>query len=318
MTKLMKTAVLAALLAAGAAGTATAADKIRILKSAAVCICFLPADLGNELGTWKKYGIEVEIGSAGGEAKVQQAMVSDSVDVALGSGAGLALVSKGVPAKAVGVIVHGPAGMSLIVPNDSPIKSEADLKGKKIGVTTGGSLTDWLARKAMEKGGLGKGDAQILPLGDLSSNLAALNSGSSDALVYGSEAGYSLEVEGKHKVLLTFDKVVPTFITNVVFITDKNIKERPDVVRKFVTGWYEIVTWMKAHPKETGEFADKTLKLKPGVGEKVMQVLGPELAADGKFRDKELEVLNQSYVDLGILPAKIDLSKVIDTQFLPK
>jgi len=318
MRKVLRTACLAAALAVTMTGAAQAAEKLRVIRSAAICFCFMPAEFGKELGIWQKHGIELDITSTGGDARVQQAIVAGTADIGLGSGAGFALVSKGVPAKAVAAIFYRPSGMALIVPKASAIAAPADLKGKKIGVTTGGSLTDWLARKAIESGGLPKGAAQIVPLGDLSSNLAALMSGSSDAMVYGAEAGYSLEVEGTGKVIATFDKIVPNFIAHTIFATDKLRREKPELVRNFVAGWLEVIAYMRAHKAETIAFAEKTLKLKPGVAPLVYDSNMPQMTIDGSFPDEALEILNQSYIDLGILPAKIDMGTVIDRQFLPK
>jgi len=318
MGKALRMALIAAVVASGSASGTLAAEKLRVVKSAAVCFCFLPAEFGKEVGIWQKRGIELEITSAGGDARVQQAIVAGSADIGLGSGPGLGLLSKGVPAKSVAAIVYRPSGMALIVPKDSPIASPADLKGKKIGVTTGGSLTDWLARKVLENGKVPPGSAQILPLGDLSSNIAAMKSGSSNAMVYGSEAGFSLQVEGSAKVLETFDKIVPNFIAHTIFVTDKLRKEKPEVVRQLVAGWLETIQYMRSHKAETAAFAEKTLQLKPGVGALIYDAVMPEMTTDGSFPEDALAILDQSFVDLGILPAKIDMNSVIDRQFLPK
>jgi len=48
---------------------------------------------------------------------------------------------KGAPEIAVGAIALTPALFGVIVPADSPIHSLADLKGKRIGISTVGSLT---------------------------------------------------------------------------------------------------------------------------------------------------------------------------------
>ena len=64
-------------------------------------------------------------------------------------------VVKGVPARAVASVAEEPRNMSVVVVNNGRVKTIDDLKGKRIGVTTAGSLTDWLARRlAMDKGGV--------------------------------------------------------------------------------------------------------------------------------------------------------------------
>lgn len=320
MTRFPRILMAAALAASAIAtsGTVLAAEKVRAVKSAAVCFCFLPADFGKSLGIFERRGIDLDITSAAGDAKVQQAMVAGSVEIGLGSGPGLGLVSKGVPAKGVAAIVDLPAGMALIAPAGSAIQSAADLKGKKIGVTTGGSLTDWLARAALESGGYTSADAQILPLGDLSSNLAAMNSGSSDAFVYGSEPAFNLQVQGKAKVVTTFDKVVPHFIAHSIFATDAFIKDKPEVLREFLAGWLETIDYMRAHRDETIAFTAATLQLEPHVAELVYDAVMPQMTTDGAYEQQALDVLNKSFVDLGMLAKEIDFASVLDTSFLPK
>src|SRR5215470_18198637 len=65
---------------------ALAADKVRVGKASATTFAFAPIDIGKEKGIWAKYNLEVESTGFGGDARLQQAMVADSIDFALGSG----------------------------------------------------------------------------------------------------------------------------------------------------------------------------------------------------------------------------------------
>jgi hypothetical protein len=44
----------------------------------------------------------------------------------------------------------------------------------------------------------------------------------------------------------------------------------------------------------------------------------PVFSLDGRFRPKALDVLAGSFVDMGLLPDKPDMSKLYTEQFLPK
>ena len=59
----------------------------------------------------------------------------------------LAFMVKGVPAKAVGAMAGVPRNMAVMVGYNSPVKTVDDLKGRKLGVTTVGSLTDWIGKR---------------------------------------------------------------------------------------------------------------------------------------------------------------------------
>ena len=60
--------------------------------------------------------------------------------------------------------MYSNSGM-FIVRADSPYKTVADLKGKRIGVTTLGSLTEWLTRKLSQQQGWGPNGIEVMPLG---------------------------------------------------------------------------------------------------------------------------------------------------------
>ena len=127
----------AALAASGFALPPTArADTLRIGKAGRTAFSFVPADVGSQTGIFKKNGLDLDISSFGGDAKVQQAMAADSIDIGLGSGPGLAFIVKGSPVKGIAAMAGPPLIFALVVRNDGVIRSIDDLKGKQIGIST--------------------------------------------------------------------------------------------------------------------------------------------------------------------------------------
>ena len=110
----------------------------------------------SQTGIFAKHGLEVEASAAAGDAKLQQALTADSADIGIGSGPGMAFMAKGVPAKAVAVMYGVPKNMAVMVGYNSPIKTVDDLKGKKLGCTTVGSLTHWIGDRINQRQGLGR------------------------------------------------------------------------------------------------------------------------------------------------------------------
>ena len=116
----------------------------------------MPADIGVETGIFKKHGLDVEISSFGGDAKMMQALAADGIDIALGGGPAFATIVKGSPMKAVAALANAPNTIMLVVLKDGPIKTVADLKDKKVSVSTAGSLTYWLTMQLSRSQGLGQ------------------------------------------------------------------------------------------------------------------------------------------------------------------
>src|ERR1700730_11588837 len=151
---------LAALLlasAVGAASAAAAADKVRVGKSVSQPFAFAPVEIGAAEGIWAKHDLDVETVIFAGDAKLQQGMVANSVCFGLGSGPAMGFLAKGVPAKAVGALANEPLSMGLIVGPAPDIRKPDDLKGKRIGVTTNGSLSYLLGGQM--SGAMGRGAA---------------------------------------------------------------------------------------------------------------------------------------------------------------
>src|SRR6202790_2787608 len=172
--------VFAALLLAGmigAASAAAAADKVRVGKSVSQPFAFAPVEIGAAEGIWAKHNLEVETVIFAGDAKLQQGMVANSVDFGLGSGPAMGFLAKGVPAKAVGVLANEPLSMGLIVGAAPDIQKPEDLKGKKIGVTTTGSLSYWLVRELSRQLGWGSNGIEPVGLGAMAAMVAALKRG---------------------------------------------------------------------------------------------------------------------------------------------
>src|SRR5262249_13762416 len=134
--------VAVAILAVAFASTAAAADRVRVGKAVPVAWTFTPIDVGVAVGLFAKNGLELEVPAFAGDARRRQGIVCDSIDFGLGSGAGMGFLAKGVPAKAVAAMAGAPMNMSMVVSYESPIKTLDNIKGKKVGITTVGSLTD--------------------------------------------------------------------------------------------------------------------------------------------------------------------------------
>ena len=308
------------LLAALAAVVATSAnaDAIRVGKASSTTFAFAPIDIGQAKGIWAKHGLEVESIAFGGDAKLQQAMVANSIDVALGSGPGMGFIHKGVPSRAIGAMANEPLAMGLTIGSNSPIKTHADLKGATVSVSTGGSLTFWLVREFSRQNGWGPTGIKSVPLGVNPAQVAALKSGQVQGIVTSSSVGYALEKRGEGRVLVEFGEHVKDFHTHVIFATNEFTSRHPDRARRFLAGWIEVIEFMAANREETIKLVMPVSGLPPDIQTREYDKAMPMLSRDLRFRPKALEVLSRSFVELEILPAAPDMKTLYTEAFLAK
>ncbi len=313
-------AVAAAALAlvSAVAHPAAALDKIRVGKAVPYIFSFAVVEVGQAKGFFAKEGIEAEsIGFQGG-AKLHQGMISGAVDMGLSSGADLAVVSRGNYAKAVGAMAGPPLLMGVIVPYNSPIKTVADLKGKKIGIGTVGSLTHWLTLNLAETEGWGPDGVQVVAVGgSVPALTAALKLHQVDALMEAAAIGLNLE-EKKQARLLTPVTWVKDFHIHMFYATDTFLKKDPSAVTRFMKAWFETIKWMRANKAETVTLVRKVTHFSQPVEEREYDMVMPMFSETGKFNPKALAALSKSFVQLHLLKKEPDLSKYVTEKYLPK
>lgn len=313
-----KRTLIAAILASGlcfAHNAAYAVDHLRVSKPSAIDFYFAIQEVGIEQGIFAKHGVEIETITLDGSAKQHQAMTAGSTDIALGAGPDMGFIAKGSPEKAVAVMAEPPVNMFVLVATNANIKTVDDLKGKRMGVSTMGSLTYWLATQLARRQNWGDSGFQIIPMGNIQAEAAAFVSGSLDAAVASLEGGLNLEAKGQAKLLTSFN-FVDRFLVHVFFATNDLMANNPDALRRYLKAWFETVAFVKSHRDDTIRITRETTRLAPEHADKVYDVIVPTLASDGRFDLESVEVVLKSLVDLGTVDKMPDPKSLYTEKFL--
>jgi NitT/TauT family transport system substrate-binding protein len=299
------------------AGAAFALDKVRLGKAVPNSFAFSATEVGIEAKIFAKEGIEIEVTSFRGDAQLQQALAVGSLDVGLGSGPGLGFRAKGAPAIGVAAMYGPPANLALVLPFDTQVKSVRDLKGKRVGVTTAGSLTDWLVRELSRQQGWGSDGIQILALGQMQARLAAIQRGELDGMVIEAASGYELEEAGKARNFLLFGDIAKDFYTHVIFATDDMIDKRPDLLRRFLRGWFSTIAFMRANKDFVVATAARTIEVKPGIAARIYDAQMAGFSPDGAWNPAAIDVIRHSLKELGILASVPEAKAIHNDKFVP-
>src|SRR3954465_8743933 len=296
---------------------ALAADKIRFGKSVPNSFAFSTAEIGMDNKIWDQEGIELAASAFRGDAQMQQALTAGAIDVAVGSGPGLGFRAKGVPAIGVAAMYGPPSNLALTVLSRSSIKTAADLKGKRVGVTTLGSLTDWLTRELSRQQGWGPEGIQVMPLGTVPARLAAMGRNELDGMVIESATGFELEEQGKGRTILLFGDIEKHFYTHVIYATDDMIAKRADVLRRFLRGWFKTVDFMKKNKDAAVKSGAKVVQVRESIVSKVYDTQIGYFSTDGAWDMQSIDVIRKSLKELGILDYVPEAKILYNDQFVP-
>ena len=145
---------------------------------------YLPLTIADEKGFFEEEGLDVTISDFAGGSKSLQALIGGSVDVVTGAYEHtIRMQVKGQPIEAVIELGRFP-GIVLAVREDlkDKVKSAADSKGMKIGVTAPGSSTNNFATYVLSKAGVKDEDVAWIGVGGGATAVAAMQQGEIDAV----------------------------------------------------------------------------------------------------------------------------------------
>lgn len=149
----------------------------------------------------------------------------------------------------IGYEPPAPGGEAIIVPKDSPIRSVAELKGKKI-VLNKGSNVHYLLVRALEQAGLRYSDVEVVFLPPADAR-AAFERGSADAWVIWDPFLASAETSIGARVLQDGKSVVNN---HQFYLAEKTyVSRRPEVIAIAFDELKKVDDWAQAGPKEAAE-----------------------------------------------------------------
>ncbi len=303
----------------GFASAVSAATVLTVGKAAPNADPIIPVDVGDKLGLFKKHGLELKIVDFTGGSKMAQAMAAGSLDIGDGAGTEMALVAKGVPM--IGICESaGPIPfIGIGVPWNSPIHSIDQLKGKKIGYSSAGSLTDWLTKELERKQGWGAQGVTGVSIGNgAASIVAAFRDNLIDADVAVTSLFLAMEENKTGRLLFPVTKYEGNLASGTVYASTELIKTNPDAVRAFVAAWIETIDFIRTHKAETVKIESGITGFSETVMAKDYDLTVGMYTKDCKFDPESLATLKRSFVDLKLLESAPDMSKLYTEAFLPK
>ncbi len=312
-------AVLVAFQSAVAASAAFAGATLSVGKADANASPILPVNVADRLGFFKKHGLDVKIANFTGGSKLSQAMVAGSIDIGVGAGTEMAFVAKGAPIIAVCDDAPPIPFIGIAVPWDSPIHSVDELKGKKIGISSAGSLTDWLARELARVKGWGPDGVTRVAIGNgAAATIAAFRTHAVDADIAVTSNIFNWEEKKEGRLLIPVLQYVGNIAAGAIYATKHLIATDPDALRGFLAAWLETVDFITTHKAETVRIESEVTGYPESVMAKEYDVTKGMFSKDCKFDAQSIANLRRAFVDQKLVSSPPDMSKLYTEAFLPK
>jgi sulfonate transport system substrate-binding protein len=300
---------LAALLLLNLPFTAQAAELAPLLVANQKSALKVLLDVSGEL---KDVPYEIKFSEFPSASPLGEALNAGAVDIgALGDAPYVFALGAGAPLKVVSIThVKGRYTTALIVRNDSPVKTVADLKGKRI-VTGRGSIGHYLAIRALNEAGLKTSDVKFIYLLPSESRLV-LDNGDADA--WATWAPYTT-VATQHDA-----RILPTggeLLTNHSYLaaTSTAIADKRAQLDDFVARVDRAYRWTNTHPAEYAAAQAKVTGLPVEVHLATAKDTRMEPVDIDDSVIKGLQETADIYQREGILNRHVDVSQGYDKSF---
>jgi NitT/TauT family transport system substrate-binding protein len=147
--------------------------------------------------------------------------------------------------------------------------------------------------------------------------LAAMERGELDGMVIESATSYELEEQGKGRTLMLFGDIEKHFYTHVIYATDDMIAKRPDLLRRFLRGWFKTVAFMKTHKDAAVKSGARVVQVRESIVSKVYDTQINYFSTDGSWDKESIDVIRHSLKELGILDYVPEAKILYNDQFVP-
>jgi sulfonate transport system substrate-binding protein len=205
-------------------------------------------------------GIQVKWISFQGGPPMMEAMAAGSVDIGnVGNLPPVFAQAGGNPIVYVAATGSNAGAQAIIVPKDSPIKTLADLKGKKLVIQKGTALQYFVLR-ALASAKLKLTDIQPIYL-TIPDSTIAFEGGNVDALPIGDPYLASKELNGSVRVLIRGSDVAPQ--RSFYIATQNFTKNHPDLLKVILEEQRNAEEWAKANSNEVAKLLAAQTKYKP-------------------------------------------------------
>jgi NitT/TauT family transport system substrate-binding protein len=232
---------------------------------------YLPLTIAERLDAFKEFGLTVEINDFAGGARSLQALIGGSVDLVAGAYEHtLRMQAKGQDIRATIEMLRFPSiviGVRKAIADR--VKTPADFKGLKIGVTAPGSSTFITAVHAMAKAGLKAADASFIGVGAGASAVAAMKRGEIDVISHLDPVIAKLESDGDIVTLIDTRTEAGTRAlfggTNpaaCLYLKQDFIQANPNTTQAAVNALYKALKWIeRASPEQVAEMVPENFHL---------------------------------------------------------
>lgn len=282
----------------------------------------IPWAVAIEQGYFEERDIQLDeiVGSSGGGTTVRNVVTGGLPLGAVATPAAINAFNEGSGLKILGGAIGNTADISFVTLPDKGIESIEDVRGKRMGFTEPGSVTQGCAVLSLQGAGIDPGEVELQAMGGLSEAITGLLEGVIDIAPQLLPIAITQNEEEGLQTVFQTTEYVDAFPQLSMIATEQTVQQDSELVQSLIELYQQAVDFLVENPQEAAAAWVKNGDVSEKEALESLQTIEPAkyYATSLSAQSLNTVVEEMKLIDLLDPDEEVDWEGLLDQQFLPE
>lgn len=281
----------------------------------------VPWAVAIEQGYFEERDIELDeiVGSSGGGTTVRNVVTGGLPLGAVATPAAINAFNEDTDLKIIGGAIANTSDISFVTLPDRGVKSIEDLRGKKVGFTNPGSITQGCIVLSLKKAGIPVEEVELQAMGGLSEALTGLKEGAIDVAPQLLPIAFSTNKKEGFVTVFQTKEYVGDFAQLVMIASSQTIEDQPDLLKSLIELYQQSIDFTLKNPEKAAAAWSKNSEVSEEDALKSLKAIEPDAYYSTALNAGALNTTVQEMREIELLESgdEVKWDELLDQQFLP-
>jgi NitT/TauT family transport system substrate-binding protein len=282
----------------------------------------VPWAIAIEQGLFEERDITLEeiVGSSGGGTTVRNVVTGGLPLGAVATPAAINAFNEGSSLKILGGAIANTADISFVTLPDRGIGSIEDARGKRVGFTEPGSITQGCAVLSLQGAGIDPGEVELQAMGGLSEALTGLTQGAIDLAPQLLPTALSTNEEQGFVTVFETSEYVGEFPQLSMIATAQSVQQQPELLQALIEIYQQAIDLILENPQEAAAAWSNNSEVSEEDALASLEAIDPSQYYSTGLTAGALNTVVEEMKAIELLEPddEVDWGNLLDQQFLPE
>ena len=282
----------------------------------------VPWAIAIEQGLFEERDITLEeiVGSSGGGTTVRNVVTGGLPLGAVATPAAINAFNEGSSLKILGGAIANTADISFVTLPDRGIESIEDARGKRVGFTEPGSITQGCAVLSLQGAGIDPGEVELQAMGGLSEALTGLTQGAIDLAPQLLPTALSTNEEQGFVTVFETSEYVGEFPQLSMIATSQSVQQQPELLQDLIEIYQQAIDLILENPQEAAAAWSNNSEVSEEDALASLEAIDPSQYYSTALTAGALNTVVEEMKAIELLEPddEVDWGNLLDQQFLPE